>query len=393
MTDPVRRQLLLGAGALALGGRLARAADVKIEQPRVSAGTLPLADFRPKSMLHAKETAVPRARFPVIDFHTHVTSGNGRKLGTPPENILPWMDRKNLRALVNLTGGTGAGLAETVKRYDLSRPGRFVTFTEPSWDRVAEPGYAKWQGDEIARAVQQGARGLKILKTLGLYLREQGQSGPLVKVDDPRFDPMWEACAAAKVPVAMHVSDPEAFFLPVDASNERLEELGGHPTWSFHGKDFPSNREIMEARNRVLARHPRTTFVTLHVGNGAENLAFVGECLDRYKNMHVDIAARIGELGRQPRASGVLFDKYQDRILFGTDSSPPAAGDLATERAVERSYEIYFRFLETRDEYFSYSTGPVPSQGRWMIYGLGLADSVLQKVYADNAARLLRMPL
>ena len=183
------------------------------------------------------------------------------------------MERRNLRTLVDLTGGVGSGLAEAVRTFQQPHPDRFVVFTEPSYDRIAEPGYAAWQADELARAKAAGRAGVKVLKVLGLFLRERIDAGPLVKVDDPRFDPMWEACGALGLPVAIHVSDPVAFFLPVDARNERYEELNRHPDWSFHGRDYPSNAEILAARDRVLARHPKTTFIGLHVGHSSEDLA------------------------------------------------------------------------------------------------------------------------
>ena len=272
------------------------------------------------------------------------------------------------------------------REHQESRP--FITFTEPRYAQLTQPTYPRDQADEIGRARKLGARGLKVLKTLGLYLREQITSGPLVKIDDPRFDPMWEACAGASMPVAIHISDPEAFFVPIDRFNERFEELNAHPDWSFHGKDFPTTRELFEARNRVFARHPKTTFVALHVGNKAEDLGYVSECLDKFRNMHVEIGARIGELGRQPRASRRFFDRYQDRILFGTDAVP--YGKQTPQQIFgEELYEIYYRFLETEDEYFDYAPAPIPPQGRWRIYGIALPDPILRKVYADNARRLL----
>ena len=152
-----------------------------------------------------------------------------------------------------------------------------------------------------------------------------------MKIDDPRFDPMWEACGALGLPVAIHISDPEAFFLPIDRFNERYEELHAHPDWSFHGKDYPSNAELIAARDRVLARHPKTTFIGLHVGHGAENLAAVSAALDRFPNFNVEIGARIGELGRQPRTSRRFFEKYQDRMLFGTDAVPNGRRDAAAD--------------------------------------------------------------
>ncbi|MBZ5542541.1 MAG: amidohydrolase [Acidobacteriia bacterium] len=362
--------------------------------------SLDLSEFRPKSMLHVPETKVARSRYPVIDIHTHISTvaknQNGVSLGeameflAEPADLLQVMERKNLRMMVDLTGGVGAGLEETVRNYQTPHPDRFSVFTEPWWERSNQPGYPQFQADQVERAHRAGARGLKILKTLGLYLREQITTGPLVKLDDRRFDPMWEVCGTLKIPVAIHTSDPEAFFLPIDRFNERFEELNNHPRWSFYGKDSPSNQELLEGRNRVFARHPRTQFVSLHVGNDAENLGYVSECMDRFPNMHVELGARISELGRQPRTARKFFDKYQDRILFGTDAVPPPQG-LATPQQVfcDELYEIYFRFLETEDEYFDYAPAPIPPQGRWRIYGVGLPDSILQKVYYANAERLL----
>jgi predicted TIM-barrel fold metal-dependent hydrolase len=356
-------------------------------------GKLALEDYEPKSMLHVPETKVPRARFPVIDFHTHLSwSGRrGRTLAlhnnATPDEVLPVMDRKNVRVMVNLTGGFGQVLEQTISYWQKPHPDRFIVFTEPWLEKITERAYPQFQADQISRAHELGAKGLKILKTLGLYLRERVTTGPLVTIDDRRFDPMWEAAGAHQMPVAIHISDPEAFFLPTDRFNERYEELNAHPDWSFHGKDFPSNRDLQEARNRVMARHPRTQFVVLHVGD-SENLAYVSELLDRYPNMHVEPGARIGELGRQPRTSAKFFDKYQDRIMFGTDAVPKGY-DTPQQIFGEQLYEIYYRFLETEDEYFDYAPAPKPPQGRWRIYGIGLPETILRKVYYENAARLL----
>ena len=403
----IDRRQWLRAAATALGTRIgatAKAAGRASTAERGAGGNCPLAlrDFQPRSMLHVHETRVERARFPVIDIHTHLSftarSRHGVPLGeemkypAPPEELLPVMDRKNLRIMVDLTGGIGSGLEDTIRRYQAAHPGRFLVFTEPWWERSHEPGYPAFQAGQIEKARKAGARGLKILKTLGLYLRENVTTGPLVKIDDPRFDAMWAACGALNMPVAIHISDPEAFFLPIDRFNERYEELNNHPDWSFYDRDYPSNDELLAARNRVFARHPRTQFIVLHVGNNAENLGFVSECLDRFPNMSVDLAARVGELGRQPRTARRFFDKYQDRILFGTDAVPHG---LETPQQVfgDQLYEIYYRFLETEDEYFDYAPALVPPQGRWKIYGLGLPETILRKVYQENAARLLGLSI
>jgi len=394
--------LSLGASAHSSAVLAITAAGQENQQPSSSGQRLDLTDYEPKSMLQVRETRVERARFPVVDTHTHISfsakSENGIELapernylGTA-EELLAVMERKNLRAMVNLTGGFDNGLVGAVTKYDKAFPGRFYTFTEPSYSKFLEPNYPRLQADAIERAHGAGARGLKILKTLGLYLRENITSGKLVKIDDPRFDPMWDACGQLNMPVAIHVSDPIAFFTPTDRFNERYEELNNHPDWSFYGHDFPSNAELLEARNRVFARHPKTQFVVLHVGNFAENLANVSENLDRFSNMFVDIGARIGELGRQPRTSRKFFDRYQDRILFGTDATPH--GDEFPQQVFnDKLYEIYFRFLETGDEYFDYAPAKVPPQGRWRIYGIELPEPILHKVYNQNAARQLRITI
>ena len=402
-----RRQWLYGAGALVGASGLNASSEPKenVMPGQTSSTTsgnmpLPLSEYQPKSMLHVRETRVERSRYPVIDVHTHISfasksekgvelSGERKYLGTPQE-LLSVMDRKNLRAMVNLTGGFESGLVDAVNKYDKPYPGRFYTFTEPCYPRFKENNYPKMQADAIAQAQRNGARGLKILKTLGLYLRESITSGTLVKIDDPRFDPMWDACGQLNLPVAIHISDPVAFFTPTDRFNERYEELNNHPDWSFYDHDFPSNAELLEARNRVIAKHPKTQFLVLHVGNFAEDLGNVGENLDRFPNMTVDIAARIGELGRQPRTARRFFDKYQDRILFGTDATPH--GDEFPQQVFnDQLYEIYYRFLETDDEYFDYAPAKVPPQGRWRIYGIELPDSILKKVYYENASRLLHL--
>jgi predicted TIM-barrel fold metal-dependent hydrolase len=378
----MKRRTLLGLGLAGLAG----------------AQELPLKEFEPKSMLKVPETPVPRAAFPVLDFHAHLSwaarSAKGvaltgdRTFICTPADLLPTMDRKNIRMLVNLTGGYGDGLREAVRRFDRAHPGRFLTMTEPAWARAAEANYSRTQVDLLEQAKRDGACGLKVLKTLGLYLRTNINEGSLIAVDDKRFDSLWDACGRLRLPVAIHVSDPIAFFLPTDKYNERYEELSNHPDWSFHGPGFPSNDELLAARNRVIARHPNTQFVALHAGNFAEDLGAVAEALDRYPNLHVDIAARIGELGRQPRTARRFFDRYQDRILFGTDAVPDGK-ETPQQIFGDQLYEIYYRFLETEDEYFDYAPAPVPPQGRWRIYGLGLPAQILRKVYYNNAARLL----
>ena len=402
--DFVKAGLGLGLGSAVLPA----ACSAPAPAPESAEGTAPLSlmDFEPRSMLVTEKHLVERARFPVFDMHTHVSSvlervpTPGHPLqGSGPERldrIVAWMDELNVECLVNLTGGAGDELRETLDDVVDPHPGRIVTCTVPSYDRLGDADYPQWQADELSRAKDAGAVGLKISKTLGLYLREggfrtsereEGQKGPLVKVDDPRFDPMWDAAGQLGLPVFIHVADPDAFFTPTDRFNERWEELGNHPRWSFYGDEFPSKAEILEARNRVIERHAGTTFIGLHVANRSEDLGEVSSWLDRYPNLNVEIGARLGELGRQPRRSRRFFEEYPDRIMFGTDASPNGTS-VPQQDLVPGMYQCYFRFLETLDEYFDYAPSPTPPQGRWKIYGIGLPDEILSKVYRDNARRI-----
>ncbi|MCW5980514.1 MAG: amidohydrolase family protein [Bryobacteraceae bacterium] len=360
---------------------------------------LAVKDYQPQSTLHVPETNVPRACFPVIDSHVHLSTVVGRLMPSSdvpekegpdgpkafstsdPKDVLALMERRNVRMMVNVTGGYGPALNEVIDRWHKPYPGRFLVCVEPWWTRANEPGYAKFQAAETEKAARAGARGLKILKTLGLYLRENLTTGPLVKVDDPRFDPMWEAAGAHRLPVLIHVSDPESFFDPVDERNERYTALLRRPEWSFHGRDFPSDAELQAARDRVMARHPRTEFLILHFGNSA-NLGYMAEVLDRYPNATLEFGARLEEIGRQPRVTQRFFDRYQDRILFGTDAIIDMPEKVA---GADRLYPTYFRFLETDDDY-------IPLSGvYWRIYGIKLPETILRKVYYQNAERLFRV--
>jgi len=223
--------------------------------------------------------------------------------------------------------------------------------------------------------VEHGACGFKLWKDLGTSVRDE--DGSLLRIDDERLAPIFEKAAELKVPIMFHIADPDAFFLPIDNCNERYEELAAHPEWSFHGSHF-SKQELLAQRDRVFARHPKTTFVGAHIAEHPEDLAYVSRLLDANPNLFVDIAARCAELGRQPYTAREFFLKYSDRILFGTDLIPET-----------NMYRLHFRFLETHDEYFEYPSH-ASRQGRWNIYGLFLPDDVLRRVYRENALRLLK---
>ncbi len=340
---------------------------------------LPLRDYRPRSTLRLPTQRVERAAFPVVDAHNHLGRWLSEGWSAPDVGALVGlMDACGVRSIVNLDGRAGE-LEANLARYDRAHPGRFVTFCQVDWDEPARGGaFASRMAAQLREAVHRGGRGMKVWKILGLQVRDD--AGALVMPDDERLDPLWLAAAEAAVPVLIHVGDPVAFFQPLDETNERLEELAEHPDWWFGDRSrFPAFQTIVDALESLVARHPGTTFIGAHVGGYAEDLAWVARMLDAYPNFHVDIAARIAELGRQPRAARRLFERHPDRILFGTDASPPD----------RETYITHFRFLETDDEHFAYASDDVPPQGRWTISGLDLPDAVLRKVYAENALRLV----
>jgi uncharacterized protein len=337
--------------------------------------TLLLKDFQPVSMLHAPVHEIERAKFYVIDVHNHVNDAQGIDEPMPPQRVVEVMDKTNVKTVVILTGMWGEKLQKVIDTMVKPYPGRFMAFTQIDWSKIDDPNFSQKMVAQLDDAVSRGARGLKVLKDLGLGVKDK--SGKLIAVDDPRLDPIWEECGRLRIPVSIHVTDPEAFFHRIDNTNERYEELVEHPDWSFYGPQFPSKISILQARDRVIARHPHTTFVSLHMANWPENLDYVADELDKYPNMMVEFGARQAELGRQPRRAREFFIKYQDRIMFGTDNGMD-----------EAMYRNHFRWLETADEYFDYWGSP--AQGRWKIYGMELPDPVLEKVYHLNAERLFR---
>lgn len=357
------------AGVGLLAGALLAAAPGRAQDER----DLRLRDFAPRSMMRAPAHEVLRARFPAIDVHNHVNDAHGDDPPLEAEEIVGMMDRCNLQTLVILTGAWGERLQGVLDRLVKPFPGRFLVFTEIDWTRTSEPGFSEAMVHQVRDAVARGARGLKIKKELGLVIRDR--RGELLTVDDPRLDPVWSECGRLGIPVAIHTSDPDAFFLPVDGRNERYDELLEHPDWSFHGDRFPGKEALLAARNRVFARHPGTTFIALHVANHPEDLDDASSVLDRYPNVVVETGARQAELGRQPRRARDFILRYADRVLFGTDHRPQ-----------EAMYGNWFRFFETADEHFDYWNAP--AQGRWKIYGLDLPEGVLDKVYRRNAERV-----
>ena len=336
---------------------------------------LKLRDWHPRSMLITKTTEVLKPAFPVIDVHNHLGGGKAFLTKERVKHYLEEMDASGVKTVVNLDGGWGDRLKETLAALDDAHPGRFLTYALIDFAGIDDPSWSEREAARLVESFEAGAKGLKFHKTLGLGARYH--DGRFVPVDDPKLDPIWEACARYKRPVEIHTGDPGAFFTPLDGNSERWHELNEHPEWLFSGKDFPKRADLHAQRIKVIARHPKTTFICAHMANDGEDLAEVARWLDAYPNMYVDIDARISELGRQPYTTRRFLLKYQDRVMFGTDTSPS-----------REAYRIYYRFLETDDEYFD-PAGGHHRQGFWMIYGVFLPKDVLEKLYTKNAERLL----
>jgi hypothetical protein len=344
--------------------------------PRV----LPLAEFAPRPRLVVAETAVDRPRYEAVDAHNHLGRWLTDDWCVPDVGaLLALLDEVDVAAVVNLDGRWGDELEANLDRYDRVHPGRFVTFCHVDFTLAEQDGFERRLAASLRESHARGARGLKVWKDLGLRFRDP--AGELLMPDDPRLGALFHEAGELDLPVLIHTADPVAFFDPVDRRNERLEELGVHPEWSFAGAGFPGFDRLMASLETLVAAHPATTFVAAHVGCHAEDLAHVDRLLSSYPNLAIDFSARIAELGRQPRAAAALFRAHPSRIVFGTDRYPP---DRAT-------YRRYIRFLETADEHFAYDDRAVPSQGRWAISALDLEDEVLRAVYRDNPRRILHL--
>jgi predicted TIM-barrel fold metal-dependent hydrolase len=368
----MRWHLLIVAATVSLMASALAKAD-----PPSDIRELKLKDWAPKSALVTKVTNVDKPMFPVVDDHNHL--GTGKAFLTPERvaHYLAEMDAAGVRTVVDLDGMWGNDLKETLDALDNAHPGRFLTFAQINFDGLDDADWSQREANRLEESFKAGAKGLKFHKDLGLGVRHK--DGTLLKVDDPKLDPIIEVCAKFRRPIMIHTADPAAFFTPLDRFNERWHELNTHPGWLFFGHDYPPQKELLAQFIHLVAKHPKTTFIGAHFGNNAEDVATVAKWLDTYPNLYVDIDARISELGRQPYTARKFFLKYQDRVMFGTDTPPNRT-----------SYRIYYRFLETDDEYFDCAASH-HLQGFWMIYGVFLPKEVLAKIYFKNAERILNL--
>jgi len=334
-----------------------------------SAQEMSIEEYEPVSTLVVPETKVTRAKYPFIDVHNHQ-----RRLSSSEdvEKLIRDMDRINMRAMVNLSGGYGDRLQKSVQVLGDHYGKRFAVFANINFDGIDDPGFPDRIAAQFEEDVRNGAKGLKIFKNLGLTT--QDGSGQRVPVDDPRFDKIFETCGRLGVPVLIHTAEPRALFQPMDKNNERWIELKRYPRRARPPEEYPSFESIIAEQHRMFAKHPNTTFINAHFGWYGGDLGKLGALLDRLPNVYTEFGAVIEELGRQPRFARQFFIKYQDRILFGKDTWQPD------------EYATYFRVLETADEYFPHDR---KHHGLWNLYGLDLPDDVLRKVYYENALRVV----
>lgn len=326
----------------------------------------------------------------IIDVHVHVSPA-----GVP--RLLELMGRRGVSRAVNLSGGHPlSGLDEQLEAA-AREAGKIIVFTTLAYEQARFPNYGERMAQLVRMAHARGARGLKIAKVLGLAL--DTREGRRIPVDDPALDPVFATAGELGMPVAIHTGDPEAFWLPVDANNPRRKELEAHPAWAVSGRDVPSFDGLLAELEARIARHPHTTFISVHFGNAAERPEYVARLLRQYPNLYIDTAARIPEMGRHDASTmRAFFIEFQDRILYGSDlgvgpdPAPLFLGSQGktppTDRDVERFFDASRRYFETGDRQFDH---PTPIQGDWKIDGIALPRVVLAKVYHHNAARVLAL--
>jgi uncharacterized protein len=334
-------------------------------------------EYDPVSTLKVPEHKLTRSKYPFIDVHNH-------QFGMPKQDLkalVGEMDKLNMGILVNLSGRGGfstweegtahiKGGLENVKN---NAAKRIAIFTNVEFKAVGSPGWSERAAKQIEEDVKAGAVGLKIYKSLG-FMGIKDIDGKRVAVNDPRLDAVWAKCGELKIPVIIHTADPKSFWDPLDRYNERWLELKLHAGRKRNELDPIPFDSLMKEQHAVFRKHPKTTFINAHMGWFPNDLRKLDSLMIAFPNMYVEIGAVIAELGRQPRASRQFFEKWQDRILFGKDSWVPA------------EYATYFRVLETDDEYFPYHK---KYHAFWRMYGMGLPDEVLKKVYYKNALRII----
>jgi len=325
-------------------------------------------EYNPPSTLVVPENPIKRAKYPFVDIHNHQFDMPIRDLS----NLTDEMDSLNMAFMINLSGFRGLYLEKCLKNVQENAPTRFGLFVNLDWEKIDEPNFIATNLQILNDAKIAGAMGLKVYKGLGLT--DKDQNGNRIAVNDPRLNPIWAACGRLGFPVLIHSAEPPSFWLPKDKNNERWLELKQKPSRYRDPNKVPAFESILAEQHHVFEKHPETTFINAHLGWMGNDLDRLGKHLDRYPNVMTEIGAVLAELGRQPRRARQFMIDYQDRVLFGKDAYK-----------VEEYY-TYFRVLETQDEYFDYYR---KRHAFWKMYGLGLPDEVLQKLYYKNALKIL----
>jgi len=335
-----------------------------------SAGNMDFEKYEPTSTLVVPEHTTTKAKFPFIDVHNHQW-GNRMSPGNQ-KDLINEMNKLNMQVMVNLSGGNGNSLKKMAEDVRENNPKRFIIFANVEFDGVGKNGWTEKAVKQLEEDVKNGANGLKVFKNLGFSVKDA--DGKLVAIDDPRLDPIWAKCGELKIPVLIHTADPKPFWDEEDEHNERWLEIKTHPERKRSATNPAPWETLIEQQHRMFLKHPETTFIAAHFGWYANNLGKLDSLLTQMPNVVIEFGAVIAELGRQPKAAKQFFTKYQDRILFGKDSWVP------------EEYATYFRVLETEDEYFPYHK---KYHAFWRMYGMGLPDDILKKVYYKNALRIV----
>ena len=330
--------------------------------------TLLLKDYRPKSIYKIPVTQIDKAKYPIIDMHSHPYAETAEQI----DEWVKTMDAVGVQKTVILTMTTGKEFDDIYRKYS-KYVDRFEMWCGLDLSGYNKPGFGPAAVKELERCQQIGARGVGEIHDKGSGLVSGKSQAPGMHPDDPRMDALWERCGELGMPISLHVADPIWMYQRMDKTNDGLMNAY---LWRLDNQpnivSLPGMIDIFE---RTLGRHRRTTFIACHFGNLDYDLARLGEMFERHPNLYADIAARYAETAPIPRFASKFYEKYSDRLLYGTD--------MGFDQPM---YSVTFRILESLDEHF-YEIEQFDYH--WSLNGFGLRDEILKQVYHANATRLL----
>ena len=331
-----------------------------------------LKDYRPRSIFKVPQTRVEKARFPVIDVHSHAY--NYVKTPAAVDQWVRNLDEVGVAKAVILVSGPGKAFDDAAALFK-GYPERFVLWCGIDYKGFDEPGYSDRAIAELERCFKAGAVGVGELvdKGRGMMGMAGNPTALQMHIDDAHMDPILEKCAELRLPVNIHVGEDRWMYEPMDRTNDGLMNAF---KWKIaKGPEVLDHDSVIATLEHALGKHPRTTFIACHFANCCSDLSILAGMLDAHPNLYADTGARFGEIAPIPRYMAKFFDKYQDRIVYGTDLGFQA-----------EMYRTTFRILETEDEHFY---AEAVRGYHWPLHGFGLKDEVLRKVYAENARRIL----